>query len=118
MYNGRAKCFQTKACNTRDNVCKKYCLSSNHKKDNGNTKMRIFFVRRKPNQELIYKKGQRTLIEEFLNCGTFFLFFIYIKLKAFRVTQNETLKIEKNPPLLSSLHIIVRNTSCSSDYSN
>ena len=41
------------------------------------------------------KKLQRRVIEDLLNCALMFLFFILVKLKAFRVTQNETPKKEK-----------------------
>ena len=58
---------------------------------------RGFFLQREWNQPLHQiKKGQHIGIEDFLHCAPTFLLFISIKLKAFRVTQNDTPKMIKN----------------------
>ena len=57
------------------------------------------------------EKGKHRGIEDVMNCALMFLFLISMKLKAFCVTQNETPKMVKIPPLPISCHIIFQNTS-------
>ena len=49
------------------------------------------------------KKGRHMIIEDLLKCALMLLFFISIKLKVFRFTQNETPKMVKIPASTNDL---------------
>ena len=84
-------------------------LSRNHQKiqwSRGNEE-NFFAQRTEATTPTILKHVQHRGIEEFLNCAPMFLFFISMKLKTFRVTQNETPKMGKNSSLLTSCYIFM-----------
>ena len=64
------------------------------KNDNGAVVMRKILVQRKRNQQL-HQKNRHKGIEDLLICAPMY-FLNLTKLKTFRVTQNETPKMEKN----------------------
>ena len=71
--------------------------SASIENENGAVATRSKFVRCERNQKIHkLKKRQQRGIGDLLKCDPMFLFFITIKLKTFRVTQNETPKTVKN----------------------
>ena len=84
----RANFFPIEDLDTRSNFCIKYFIQQP-------SKMTMEPPLNGTNNCIKLKKGRYSWIGDFLNCATMFLFFISIKLKVFRVTENETRKMVK-----------------------
>ena len=97
MKYWRAISPQTKTL-TYELICVKYNFyPATTKNDNRAVLTRkLWFNTNGRNNYTNLKEGQHRGIEDLLNCSTTFLFFsISVKLKVFRVTQNETSKMAK-----------------------
>ena len=99
--------FWIKDLNTQANFCEEYFYPASIKNYNGAVALRIGLcvTWMEPTTPSRSSKGRNNWIGYLLNFVTLFLFLILIKLKAFCITQNETPKMVKNPPLIISCHI-------------
>ena len=85
-----------KDLNTWANLCKDVFYLATIKNDNRAVAIGKQFVQRKQNQHLHqFKKVRHRGIKDSLNCDLMFLFIIPMKLKTFRITQNDTPEMVK-----------------------